>query len=59
LQQSKKSFHLIFRVFRQRTEGGMLEEWFFHKKKKTAKKVLAAKRQIKKICEEKGIDYQI
>jgi len=31
LQQSKKPFRLIFRVFRQRTEGGTLEEWLFHK----------------------------
>ncbi len=59
VQESKRPFHLIFRVFRQRTEGGAYEEWFFHKKKKTAKKVMAVKRQVKKLCEEETIDYQI
>lgn len=59
MQESKKPLHLIFRVFRQKTRGGKYEEWFFHKKRKTAKKVMVIKKQVKKICEKKGIDYQI
>lgn len=44
IQESKKQFHLMFRVFRQRTSGGKLEEWFFHKQKRSYRKTTMAKK---------------
>jgi len=54
IQLSKRGFDLkIPRVFRQRVEGGALEEWSFHKRRKLSRKTVAAKKQLKKVCTKK------
>ncbi len=54
LQASREHQYLKFRVFRKRTPDSETEKWPFHKKKRVSRKAAAAKKQLKKICEEKG-----